>query len=123
LAEKGQFPELTSHLRIHLGHARAQLGRASQGLALIRRGIAGLLEMAPHPALTSYFTFLSAAQQKAGKVDDAFESIERALSVNPAILVARPEVLRVRGELWLSKGQTDPAEADFRASISLARSI
>jgi tetratricopeptide (TPR) repeat protein len=123
LAEKGQFPELTSHLRIHLGHARAQLGRASQGLALIRRGIAGLLEMAPHPALTSYLTFLAAAEQKAGKIDDAFESIERALSVNPAILVARPEALRTRGELCLSRGQTRSAEADFRGSISLARSI
>jgi DNA-binding winged helix-turn-helix (wHTH) protein/tetratricopeptide (TPR) repeat protein len=123
LAEKGQFPELTSHLRIHLGHARAQLGRASQGLAMIRRGIAGLLEMAPHPALTSYCTFLAAAEQKAGKLEDAFESIERALSVNPAILVARAEALRTRGELWLSQGQAGPAEADFRSSISLARSI
>jgi DNA-binding winged helix-turn-helix (wHTH) protein/tetratricopeptide (TPR) repeat protein len=123
LAAKGQFPELTSHLRIQLGHARAQLGRFSQGIALVRQGIGGLLEMAPHPGLTSYFTFLAAAQQKGAKLDDAFESIEQALSVNPAIVIARPEALRTRGELWLSKGQTGPAEADFRASISLARSI
>lgn len=123
LAENGHFPELTSHLRIHLGHARAQLGRANQGVALIRRGIASLLEMAPHPALTSYLTFLAAAQQKAGTLDDAFESIEQALSVNPAIVIARPEALRTRGELRLLNGQAGPAEADFRASIALARSI
>jgi DNA-binding winged helix-turn-helix (wHTH) protein/tetratricopeptide (TPR) repeat protein len=123
LAEKGQFPELTSHLRIQLGHARAQLGRFTQGIALMRHGITGLLEMAPHPGLTSYFTFLAAAQQKAGKVDDGLESIEQALSVNPAIVVWRPEALRTRGELRLSKGQAGPAETDLRAAISLACSM
>jgi tetratricopeptide (TPR) repeat protein len=121
LAVQGQFPELTSHLRIQLGHARAQLGRFTQGIALMRHGIAGLLEMAPHPGLTSYFTFLAAAQQKAGKLDDAFESIEQALSVNPAIIIARPEALKTRGELRLLKGQAGSAEADFRSSISRAR--
>jgi DNA-binding winged helix-turn-helix (wHTH) protein/tetratricopeptide (TPR) repeat protein len=123
LAVKGQFRELTSHLRIQLGHARAQLGRFTQGIALLRDGIAGLLEMAPHPGLTAYFTFLARAQQKAGKFDDAFENIEQALSVNPAIIIARPEALKTRGELWLLKGEVGPAEADFRSSISLARSI
>ena len=82
-----------------------------------------MLEIAPHPGLTWYFSFLAAAQQKAGKVDDAFESIDQALSVNPAIVVWRPEALRTRGELRLSKGHTGPAEADLRASISLAHGI
>jgi tetratricopeptide (TPR) repeat protein len=121
LAQKGQFAELSSHLQIQLGHARAQLGRVTEGVALIRRGIAGLLRIAPHPGLASFFTLLAAAQQRAGEIDGAFESIEQSLRVNPEVLLARPEALRVRGELRLTKGQAGPAEADFRESLSLAR--
>jgi tetratricopeptide (TPR) repeat protein len=123
LAEKGQFPELSSHLQIQLGHARAQLGRVTEGIALIRQGIAGLLKIAPHPGLPSFFTFLAAAQQRAGEIDDALESIEQSLRVNPEVLLARPEALTIRGELRLTKGQAGPAEADFRDSISLTRSM
>jgi tetratricopeptide (TPR) repeat protein len=123
LAEKGQFAELSSHLQIQLGHARAQLGRTSEGIALIRRGIAGLLKIAPHPGLASFFTLLAAAQQRSGETDDALESIEQSLQVNPEVRLARPETLRVRGELRLEKGQAGQAETDFRDSIALARSM
>jgi tetratricopeptide (TPR) repeat protein len=116
LAEKGQFAELSSHLRI-------QLGRASEGIALIRRGIADLFEIAPHPGLASFFTLLTAAQQRAEKTDDALESIEQSLRVNPEVLLARPEALRVREELRLEKVQAKQAETDFRNSIALARSM
>ena len=120
LSEKYEFPVLASISRIYLGQALAQLGRATDGIALIRRGIA---EIGTHPSLVGYFTSLAAAQQGAGVIDDAHESIEEALRVNPDALIARPEALRVRGELWLKKGQVEPAEADFRDSIALARSM
>jgi class 3 adenylate cyclase/tetratricopeptide (TPR) repeat protein len=123
LAEKGQFAELSSHLRIQLGNARARLGRTSEGIALIRRGIAGLLKIAPHPGLASFFTLLAAAQQRSGETDDALETIEQSLRVNPEVLLARPEALRVRGQLRLEKGQAEQAETDFRDSIALARSM
>jgi tetratricopeptide (TPR) repeat protein len=118
-----QFPELSSHLQIQLGHATAQLGRVSEGTALIRRGIAGLLKIAPHPGLAYFFTFLGQAQQKAGRIDEALESIEQSLRMNPEVRLARPEAFRVRGELWHAKGQAGPAEADLRESIALAQSM
>ncbi|HKV54961.1 MAG TPA: hypothetical protein VJN94_09985 [Candidatus Binataceae bacterium] len=63
------------------------------------------------------------AQQRAGALDDALETAEKALEVTPEVLVYRPETLRVRGELRLAKGQAALAEADFRDSIKLAKSM
>jgi tetratricopeptide (TPR) repeat protein len=44
LSEKNQFPQYAAHCRCLLGHARAQLGRPTEGIVLIRQGISGLLE-------------------------------------------------------------------------------
>jgi predicted ATPase len=43
--------------------------------------------------------------------------------MNPEMLVARPETLRVRGELRLNKGQAQLAKGDFRDSVALTRSM
>jgi len=43
------------------------------------------------------------------------------LNANPEELSWRPDALRVRGGLRLKLGQTEPAEADFREAIRLAR--
>jgi hypothetical protein len=55
------------------------------------------------------------------KVHDALATIEQALQVNPAELSWRPEVIRIRGELWFRLRQTEAAEADFRDAIALAQ--
>jgi ATP/maltotriose-dependent transcriptional regulator MalT len=39
------------------------------------------------------------------------------------VLVSRPDILRVRSELRLAKGQAELAEADFRQSVKLAKSM
>ena len=54
---------------------------------------------------------------------EALEAVERALEANPDELIYRPESLRIRGELREEQGQTGQAEADFRDSIKLARSM
>ena len=122
LAEKFQLSVFVLNSRIYLGHARAQLGRASDGIELIHRGIADTLKNRT-AGLAGYYTYLAAAQQQTGAINDALESIERSLQVNPDVLLARPEAMRVRGELRLKKGQAELAEADFRDSIALARSM
>jgi predicted ATPase len=48
---------------------------------------------------------------------------EEALEINPEDLVNRPQTLKVRGELRRAKGQAELAEADFRDSISLGKSM
>jgi class 3 adenylate cyclase/tetratricopeptide (TPR) repeat protein len=123
LCEKHQFPYLASLSRCFLGQARAQLGHASDGAALIRQGLAGWLEIGSRVGVGLLTTYLAEAQEREGAIALALETAERALQVNPDELVSRPEALRTRGELHLGQGDTELAAADFREAVSLARSM
>src|SRR5262249_4530512 len=57
LSEKNQFPLVAAYSRCVLGSARAQLGGATEGLVLIRDGIAGLLEVGARAGIGYYATF------------------------------------------------------------------
>ena len=89
-----------------LGWARAQLGSAGEGVALIRQGLAGLAEAGARLAITDHSTRLAEAQALDGKIDDALITIEEALQANPEELVFRPNALTCRGELRLKLGQS-----------------
>jgi tetratricopeptide (TPR) repeat protein len=123
LCEKHKIPSLAAFSRCLLGHVRAQLGRPADSVELIRRGITELLDTGSRFVLSVCTTWLAVAQQRAGAIDDALETAEKALEVTPEVLVYRPDTLRVRGELRLAKGQAELAEADFRDSIKLAKSM
>jgi class 3 adenylate cyclase/tetratricopeptide (TPR) repeat protein len=123
LCEKHKFTPEAAYSRCLLGHARAQLGQPADGIELIRRGIIELLDTGFRIAINDSTTWLAVAQQRAGALDDALETAEKALEVTPEVLVYRPETLRVRGQLRLAKGQAELAEADFRDSIKLAKSM
>jgi tetratricopeptide (TPR) repeat protein len=123
LSEKNQFPLVASYSRCVLGRARAQLGRASEGITLIRQGIAGVLETGTRVGAAYFTASLAAAQERDGARIDALDTVERALQTNPDELVNRPETLRLRGELRLEQGQTELAESDFREAIALAQKM
>jgi tetratricopeptide (TPR) repeat protein len=99
------------------------LGRTSEGIALIRRGTATLLEVGQRICITHLTGSLAAAQARDGAIVDALESIQKALQANPDERVYMSELLRIRGELRLTQGQTELAEADFREAIALAQSM
>jgi len=123
LCEKHRFPSEAALARIILGYARAELGRAAEGIALIRQGIDGLLKIGARIGITVGFTCLAAAEERAGAIGDALETVEQALQANPDELVCRPETVRLRGELRLKQGQTELAEGDFREAIALAQKM
>jgi tetratricopeptide (TPR) repeat protein len=123
LCEQHKIPSLATLSRCVLGHAHAQLGRAPGGIGLIRQGIGEMLETGSRVGLAFNTTWLAVAYQLAGALEDALKVAEQALEINPEELVYRPETLRVRGELRRAKGQAELAEADFRDSISLAKSM
>jgi tetratricopeptide (TPR) repeat protein len=106
-----------------LGWAWAQLGRAGEGVALIREGLAGLAEAGMRVFITDFLTRLAEAQALDGKIDDALITIEEALQANPEELVYRPNALSCRGDLRLKLGHTELAEADFREAIALAQKM
>ena len=123
LSEKNKFVELAAYTRPVLGQARAQLGRTAEGIALIRDGIAGLIEAGSRMEISNCTTWLAEAQELEGAIVDALETVEQALQANPDELVYRPETLRLRGELRLKQGQIELAKADFREAIALAQKM
>jgi tetratricopeptide (TPR) repeat protein len=123
IAEEHGFPFITDFTRPLLGWARAQLGRAGEGVALIREGLTGLAEARFRLSIMDHLTRLAEAQALDGKIDDALITIEEALQANPEDLVYRPNALTCRGELRLKLGQPALPEADFREAIALAREM
>ena len=123
IAEEHGFPFIRNLTRTMIGWARAQLGRAGEGVSLIRQGLAGLAEAGFRPAITYRLTGLAEAQALDGKIDDALITLEAALQASPEELVYWPNALTCRGELRLRLGQTELAEADFRESIGLAQKM
>ena len=123
LCEKHRFPNEAATSRCLLGHARAQLDRAADNIALIREGIDTLVQIGNRIGVPMYMTSLAAAQHRAGAIGDALETVEQALNFNPEETIYRPETLRMRGEIHLKQGDLKLAEVDFRDSLAMARSI
>jgi len=120
IAEEHGFPFIRDFTRPLLGWARARLGRAGEGVVLIRQGLTGLAEAGFGGSIPDHLTRQAEAQALDGKIEDALITIEEALQANPEQLVYRPNVLTCRGELRLKQGHTELAEADFRDAIALA---
>jgi class 3 adenylate cyclase/tetratricopeptide (TPR) repeat protein len=122
LAEKHKMPQIAGFARCDLGQARAWLGRPSEGVALIRQGIAGMAALGTHHDV--YIVFLAESQALSGAIGDALETIEPVLQPNrPDANIIRPEAFRLRGELQMKQGRREPAEADFCTALTLARSM
>ena len=83
LAEKHQFPQPAAYSRFALGQARAQLGRTTEGIALIRQGMAGVLEVGMRLTHPLFIASLAEAQEREGAIADALETVEQALQANP----------------------------------------
>jgi tetratricopeptide (TPR) repeat protein len=123
LSEKHQMPHFAEHARCFLGIARARLGRADEGVGLIRQAIAGFGEIGMHS--DAFSVFLAEAQALSGAIADALATIEQVLQPDrpDATPVARPDAFRIRGALQLKLGRHEAAEADFRTALTLARSM
>jgi predicted ATPase len=123
LSEKHLFKFLAPMSRCVLGQARSQLGRAAAGIALIRQGIAVLQEIGMRLFVTNFTAWLAAAQGHEEAIDDALETVEKALRANSEELFYRPEIYRLRGELRIKQGETEGAEADFSKATMLAQQM
>ena len=117
------FADIATWAQIGLGIARAELGRPSEGVALIRKAVTEMTESEARIAITTALTWLAWAQALDVKIADALETIDKALTANPEENYWRPEIFRVRGELRLKQGDRRLAEADFREALSLARKM
>jgi tetratricopeptide (TPR) repeat protein len=123
LSEKNHYPLVAAWSRSALGQARAHLGRATEGIALIRQGMADFLGTGARTGISFFAISLALALARQGAVVDAIETIEQTIQSNPPELHSRPEILRLRGELRLKQRQIELAETDFRDAIALAQKM
>jgi tetratricopeptide (TPR) repeat protein len=124
LFDKHQFSYFAGSSRCVLGSARAQLNCTTEGIALIREAMAALQDTWLRSRIEKlFFAHLAAAEERAGKLFDALQTIGQALPAYTDELVFRPEILRLRGEIQFKRGQMAQADADFRAAIALAQTM
>ena len=116
-AEKYQLAYPAASARCSLGFARAHLGRALEGVALIREGMAAIKEVGGR--VSDFRCHLTQAQMCAGAIDDALETIEKVITDSPYDI----EALRLRGKLRHQQRRVELAEADFHKAIAVARHI
>jgi predicted ATPase len=122
LSQQHQLPSYTFAAQCFLGEARVQLGRTSEGIALLREGIAGMLRVGVRlGGICS--VWLAEAESRQGANLDGLKTIEQALEAYPDELKCWPEALRVRGELRAKQGAIETAETDFRDAIALAQKM
>jgi class 3 adenylate cyclase/tetratricopeptide (TPR) repeat protein len=124
LSEKyGGFPFVSDTCRMSLGWARANLGDAEGGIALIRQGLAGWAQAKARLGWTRCLILLAQAQTFGGATGDALATIEQAMEENPDELLDRPEALRILGELRLKHGRAESAERDIGEAIAVAQTM
>ena len=123
LSEEHGFTLVAALAQTVIGWTRARLGSVSEGVALIRRGIAGVVEAGGRVGISDLLTQLAEAQAIGGLFEDAFATLQDALQTNPQEVVFRTNILKCRGEIRLELGQAELAEVDFRDAISLAKKM
>jgi class 3 adenylate cyclase len=96
--------------------ALAQLGKPEQASVLVDANVEG------HTVLSN-LTMLIRPEIEAltGALDAAMDSTQNALSAENQSQSVKPELLRIRGEIWLRRENPEAAEADFRESVACAQ--
>jgi tetratricopeptide (TPR) repeat protein len=92
-------------------------------MALIRQGLADMMNIEARVAITSVFMSLGQAQALCGNLEEALMTTEQGLDANPDELIYRPLLLNLRGDLQLQLEQSELAKKDFREAISLSQKM
>jgi tetratricopeptide (TPR) repeat protein len=123
LSDEHGYSALADATGAMLGRARAGLGHASEGAAMIDRSVHQRRRVRRNGSDTMYLTWLAEAYAMAGDSARAEAALEEALTVNPLETFYRPETLRLRGDLRRAQARPADAKADYEAALALARSI
>jgi tetratricopeptide (TPR) repeat protein len=127
LCRRGNFAFSFPWISGALGLAYTRSGRAAEGLALLEEAVqqsAALNFMAVHPRTLTWF---GEAYLSAGRLTDALESAQRALSLARAHKQrgVEADALRVLGDLHTTQSPVDPerAAASYREALFLAEEL
>lgn len=89
-------------------------GDPAEGVPLLRRALAVLQAEQHHVLTTAFHRALAEGLIQSGEIDEAAAVIDAALARSEALAepFGVPELLRVRGEIWLRAGPADPGAAE-----------
>ena len=96
-------------------------GNPSEGVVLLRRALEVLQAEKHRALLPAFHVALAEGLMKAGKFDEAEAAVETGLALSEAFgeTLNLPELLRVRGEIWLQTTPADPAAAERSFHLAL----
>jgi len=141
-SEEVGFPFTLLNARVVKGWALSELGRADEGVGVIREQITALFGARAGILLTINLSALAEASAKAGRIEEGLNAVASALDLirGGGESVWEAEIHRVRGELLLKQEHSNRAEAqesvehaieiarqqgakllELRATVSLAR--
>lgn len=106
------------------GWTRSCLGETADGLAEVQRGFESYRAVGATLALTHRISYLAEAMLRAERVDDAIRLIDETLAAGHGRIehVFDAELMRIRGECNLVRGDTEDGMTWFRRARELARS-
>ena len=107
------------------GQLSVARGNPAEGVALLRRALEVLQAAKQHLLLPAYHVALAEGLMKLGKADEAAAVADAGLVLSEAFgeTLNVPELLRVRGEVWLQTTPPEPAAAEqaFQRALQQAR--
>jgi hypothetical protein len=123
VSEEHDIQWFAAAVRGVLGANRAQFDGEREGIDQLKNGLTDALATGGRLGLTEGLTRLAQAQVFHCQTAEALATIDNALEANLEERYARPESLRVRGEVQLGLGDGESAEANFREAIALAQQM
>jgi tetratricopeptide (TPR) repeat protein len=135
IATEHEFPHWVQYGEILQGSALAHQGWTEEGIADIRRGLAGQRAIGTEAARAWFLSFLVEVYQKEGQLDEGWSTLAEALPLvdKTGEHFYEAELYRLKGELILQqfkvqgskfKGENPQSEAEacFLKAIEIARS-
>jgi class 3 adenylate cyclase/tetratricopeptide (TPR) repeat protein len=106
-----------------LGWVQVMRGELADGLAQLRRGIEEITRRGQKMALPLYLGRLAMGLTTAADLAAGSDTVEQALSLanETGEHAWDAELLRVKGEIALKRGENDDAARDFRSAIEMAQ--
>jgi len=122
LAGAERFVYWRAHADVMIGWALADLGRTTEGLALLGEGIAAWRSVGSRVCLPSYLARHAEAYRDAGQIQAALATVEEGLRhvAQTGERLFESELYRMRGELRSAEDKA-AAGADLMRAVAVAR--
>jgi len=120
LSEQNAFANVSSIMSLK-AWAVAQLGNSAEALAIARDELEERTTRAVG-SLANTLMVQAEVQALAGMHDAALDSIQKALAREKQGSF-KPDLFKIRGDLWAQMGKREAAEADFREAIALSKKM